>query len=254
MPPARYALALAALVPLCATNPSRAHDDILVAVQNGRLVTGTAADLGADPRPGDRAFLSRLHGRPPAATDPGFLAPAAGLPDGFSSLPPNLALRFDLLAYPLPGLERPANLAHWPGDTPVAFSFPPPATHATVSLFNLAADVSGQASNSPGFHFANTTTTGALHQHLSFELRSETAADPDPGLYLLTVRLAADGLRDSAPFWLLMNHGLSEDEAATALAWVERTLVPEPATATLLLWTATLCTFHRRKEVSRPRL
>lgn len=61
----------------------------------------------------------------------------------------------------------------------------------------------------------NTSADGALHAHLDWYL--ENIGDVGDAAYLLALQLISDGYQDSDPFYILFNHGLSEENLAKAV-------------------------------------
>lgn len=82
---------------------------------------------------------------------------------------------------------------------------------------------------------------GGLHDHPDFILNADLT-----GIYLLEIEFAKDGFGTTLPAWLVLNYGLDEEDHELAAEWVERNLVPAPAS--LLLLSGALAATRRRRH------
>lgn len=93
-----------------------------------------------------------------------------------------------------------------------------------------------------------------VHDHVVFDLLDDASAPV--GAYGMMFRLQsdfdADGNMDieSDPFWLVINHGMSEDDfESMAIPKFGITAVPEPSSATMLLiGLSAMCVNRRRRQ------
>ncbi len=82
---------------------------------------------------------------------------------------------------------------------------------------------------------------GGLHDHPDFILNADLT-----GIYLLEIEFAKDSFVTSLPAWIVLNYGLDEVDHELAVQWVERNLVPAPAS--LLLLSGALAATRRRRN------
>ena len=92
---------------------------------------------------------------------------------------------------------------------------------------------------------------GGFHGHFDILLNG-SGGDPDPGIYLLSLQLAASDsastYEPSDTFWFVMNLGQSEDDHEAAIEWVEANLVPAPAALALFLLHGGVSSRRRRQS------
>lgn len=95
-----------------------------------------------------------------------------------------------------------------------------------------------------------TNTSGVLHQHPVFQLRTDLSGDPDDGAYLLELQIASTGLNTSPSFWVLFHKGLDDATYDFAIHEAEEqfglTVIPEPASLALLGAGALMMGLRRR--------
>jgi hypothetical protein len=84
-------------------------------------------------------------------------------------------------------------------------------------------------------------SSGGLHDHPDFILNADLT-----GIYLLEIEFAKDGFGTTLPAWIVFNYGLDELDHELAAEWVERNLVPTPAS--LLLLSGALAATRRRRH------
>ncbi len=244
------ALVIAALT----SSVHAAHEDILVALDaDGQLVTGTAELDGGTYAIGKRTFgfhpsgpLGGLY----ATTDPGYNAvQQAELPAGYSALPGNADLNFDIAADTIGGVT--ANFWYWDGVddngnddyyddvdwTPVPGGY----TFEFDLLDVLEAVADGSDSTVPGFSISATDADGYLHKHLNMYIDDgdgDTGTTVQDGFYLVGIDLYMDdpGVLRSETLYFLPGVGdhTPAQHRDGAVAWVNDQLVPEPATMSLL--------------------
>ncbi|TWT86501.1 hypothetical protein Mal64_33270 [Pseudobythopirellula maris] len=212
------------------------HSDVLLAVLDGQIATGFAENVGSGSTThalGKRVFTRTL-GSGLFANDPGFFALPSGspsLPSGAEALPGSFNLYWDLMPMTLAGSSPrfSSGLLYWDGVGEVDFGAPPEDDYS-LALFNpiaesIAATVSPQVAVGP--RLLTTRSNGSTDTHNYFVLDDDT--DPDDasqaadGVYLAAMRLRAEGLRASEPFYLLFGT-LSVSLATlndTAAPWVE---------------------------------
>ena len=79
-----------------------------------------------------------------------------------------------------------------------------------------------------GFELA-CAVDGSFHLHLNFLLTDDNGGDAQPGIYLLELEMYAlnTELAKSEPFWIVFNHGASEEDHEAAIEWVEENLAEE---------------------------
>lgn len=208
-----------------------AHVDIRPYVVDGRITIGAAQLLGstvvpvADHQQVFRAELGEDDLSQPFMTeDPGFLAETGAFPDGAGKFIGWAALH---------------GLKYWNG---AGFGALPAGESLQITKGSQSANV--MAGPVTGFSFGTIRDDGGLHEHMTFELLGSDGnpipgdgVEPAAGIYLLTLQLttAMDGIAPSDPIWLVFNNRGTEAEHELAAEWVQRHLVPEPASLVSLL-------------------
>ena len=177
----------------------KGHLDIWVTASGGQLVTGGwDHETGQVVNPSQRVFEGEL------GLDPEF--PFSGDEPGIGS---------DLVGTTL-SMNLSSTLGAWDGS---GFVF---------STGALTASYGGQsASTGTGGSFSFLVTAG-LDLHPEFAVSGPDGGDPADGIYLATFDFGAPGLAASAPFWIVLNLGMSEAEHGAAVEWAEANLVPAP--------------------------
>lgn len=99
----------------------------------------------------------------------------------------------------------------------------------TISFSTLSRTTPTTAGASVAGFTLNATAGGEWHRHLIFTLDSPAST----GVYLLKLDLFSSGLETSDPFYVVFNQNEDEGVHDAAMAYVESTLVPEPASLTL---------------------
>lgn len=219
------------------------HLDISPGVDNGQLVTGGYDDADQSFTPGVRVFGYDFGEEildPYFAEDPGIhsLPASSG-----GSFPANSSLSFDIQA----------DLLYWTGS---GFGAVPSGESLQLEKGSFGVNVgSGETLPKTGLLIGSSDPTGVIHEHLdSFLFGSDGNAvagdgiEPAIGVYLLEITLKTDavGILDSDSIWIVYNNGMDEADHDLAIEWVEQNLVPEPASACLLLAGGTL--FLRRRR------
>jgi hypothetical protein len=208
------------------------HLDISPGTAAGRIVTGGYDDAGSSFVPDVRVFGYDF-GEDPLdpyfAEDPGFrsLAHAQG-----GTYPAGATLAFDIVS----------DLQFWTG---TGFAGVPTGESLHLERGTFSVDVgTGETLPKTGLLIGTSDANGVVHEHLSaFLYGSDGNAvagdgiEAAPGIYLLSLILRTDaaGVAESDPIWVVYNNGLSEEVHDEAIGWVEENLVPEPATALMLL-------------------
>ncbi len=213
--------------------------DLLIYVDNGKLITGHydfdgGSGLVLDAGP-TRVYTTEFEpdwegGGTPGTDEPGIATDASHPNDPNGKLldfPANTALRATANILPTLGL----NAAFWDGSGAVNFT----ATPHTLSIEDPFASITLDGSTgtpvgsvSPWISGPN----GTNHDHLEF-LINEPDATATPGVYLFSLTFTAGSLV-SDPVFFVAGFGLPEpqldDAIVAAQAWVESNVVPEPAT------------------------
>lgn len=196
-----FAFTAAATAALAPVARAQHGSDIVLAVENGRIITG-AVDEGVPVFP-ERVFESEFGelGTPNVTTEPGFDSDNGAFPAGR-----------------LVGISVRKALRAWTGED---FATLPDEriqiTKNAVTIETPAADPpAGQIAGSIALGLASSS--GRLHQHAAFRLTDPAA----PGIYLLELQAwmgdAETGV--SEPFWIVCAQGEQPDHDA-AVAWVE---------------------------------
>lgn len=231
-----------------------AHEDILVARDaTGRLVTGTAELDEGTYAIGKQTFgfhpsgpLNGLY----ATTDPGYNAvQQSELPAGYSALPGNANLKFDIAADTIGSVT--SNFWYWDGvddngngdyyddvdwtPVPAGYKF----EFDLLDVLEAIADGSGSAV--PGFTISATDADGYLHKHLNMYIDDgdgDTGTTVQDGFYLVGIDLYMDepGVLRSETLYFVPGVGdhTPAQHRDGAVAWVNNQLVPEPASLSLL--------------------
>ena len=105
-----------------------------------------------------------------------------------------------------------------------------PTTARLLLAFGPSSVVSGDGFTS-GFSF-NADAAGGFHNHLELTLLGDGGADPEPGLYLVPMKVAILGTDSGTEtfFWTL-NLGMDEAMHEAATEWVGANRVAEPCRA-----------------------
>lgn len=185
------------------------HGDVVITVDDGRLMTATEHKGKLEP---ERVFGGEL----------GKVIPGFGDEPGFEavSLPAFTRVGFDIL-----DAARVWN----GGDFDLLSS-------GTFTL-ELAPGVPGSPSATtpivpgvvPGFVFGTADEEGGFHQHIGMMLN----APAGEGVYLLQLRLLSPAdtsgiLAPSEPFWLVLSNGADEKAHDAAMEYVRSVIVPAP--------------------------
>ncbi len=179
----------------CGLASAQHAGDVLLTVENGRIVTGLVDEGGTNVRSNVRVFGTRLGEIGPNFTDePGFDNDpgtfAVGSRIGFNV---RRAVRvYDANQFGTVG-----------GDFEIAFG--------PLNIQTAGSDVPV-----PGFSLP-VGINGEWHTHLEYTLLSPATE----GLYLLELELYSDqpGINPSLPFWIVFNQNQSESSHAVALRW-----------------------------------
>lgn len=170
--------------------------------------------------------------------DEGFFAVSddAELPAGYTLLAASVDLRFDLKSFTL-GAES-SNLWRWDPAAKPSVDFEPVSGDATVAIQKspttfFTATVTGADADVTGFTIDRTSSTGALHKHLTLRVDD---ADADlgtivpTGIYVISYVLSYPGAT-AEPSYLVINGGLGaagDEDVDAALAWLESELFGGP--------------------------
>ena len=208
------------------------HSDIDVSVAGARIVTDERV-YGYD--------FGEVAGDPYFAGDPGFNA------DSGSGLPGGSQLLFDIPAATTFGL--PSALSYWGGSGPVSFSSPPSGETLRFNFGSADATAGASPSAVGGFSLVTVAADGSLHRHLNSFLNGSDGnndpADGSPpadGIYLvpMVLRSSDPSILPSEPLFIVFNNGLDEAAHDAAIEYVTANVVPEPASAGMLLAAAGL--------------
>ncbi len=252
------------LMVLCAvaaatTTAKAEHSDLLLLIQGGELVTGTYDfDAGMVTSTDERVYEGEFEFGPfdlgggvyqYTVDEPGFNAlSSANVPAGFSALPGNSAVTFDIVSFDIDGTS--ANLWYWDGVGAVDFA-PASGVTWTVSKNPLAtfnATANGSNTTVPGFVINTTSADGFLHQHLDFTLEGTGASAEDAipsGFYALGMELSVNPT--SEPVFFVHGVGIeNEPQHEAAVDFFAESVVPEPASLALLL-VGGLCAMRRNR-------
>ncbi len=227
---------------VAATTTARAeHIDLLMLLKDGELVTGTFDfDLDAVTSTGQRVYDGEFGGPfnlgggvYQYTTDvPGFNAlSSANVPAGFSALPGNSDVTFDIVPFDIDGTS--ANLWYWDGVGAVDFAPAASVTWAVskVPSFAFKATAAGSNATVPGFTIDTTSPDGFLHKHLDFTLEGTgaTAEDAIPsGFYALAMEFSVNPTSD--PIYFIHGAGThTEPQHEAAIEYFETNLVSGPA-------------------------
>ncbi|MFO0912577.1 MAG: hypothetical protein U0795_06455 [Pirellulales bacterium] len=214
---------------------SVAHDDIVPYAVDNQIVTGGHDDVLGTDTITERVFgldFGEDPADPYVIGDPGFNngSFAIGVFPGDGLLPQNITL----------GFAPVSDLWYWDGADAVDFGPAPTDVSLGLKRGSNMVSISGSGQSGTVPTIGNTGTSGRLHVHLESLLQYADSVDPSApnapdGIYLLSLVLTAPGsnLKNSEPFYLVYNNGLSEEVHDMALGWVEQTLVPEPGSAVL---------------------
>ena len=215
------------------------HSDVDVSVAGGRIVTGERV-FGYD--------FGEVAGDPYFAGDPGFNAePGSGLPGGSRLL-------FDIPAASEFGL--PSALSYWSGSGPVSFSTPPSGETLRFNFGSASATAGSSAAAVEGFNIVTAAADGSVHRHINSFLNGSDGnndpADGNPpadGIYLvpMVLRSSDASVLPSEPFSIVYNNGLEEAAHDAAIEYVTGNVVPEPASAGVLVAGAAGLLLRRRR-------
>jgi hypothetical protein len=202
-----------------------AHFDVRPYVSAGQIITGGHDDAAGIDEPVVRVFGYDF-GEDPAdpffAQDPGFNAEAG------SGLPAGSQLRFNVLS----------SLLYWNGSGAVSL-IAPPTESMTFSFGANNRTISGGSGPQSGFSLQTVGSDGSVHRHLNAFLNgsdgnavpaSVDGVEAPAGVYALALELASSdaAIASSAPFYLVFNNGLSEEQHDQAIDFIASSIVPEP--------------------------
>jgi hypothetical protein len=169
--------------------------DVLLTVENGRIVTGLIDETGTNVRSNVRVFGAKLGEIVPNFTDE----------PGFDNEPGTFAVgsRIGFNVRRAVRVYDDHQFGTVSGSFEIAFGPLSVQTHADdvpVPGFSLPVGINGE-----------------WHTHLEYTLLSPA----EDGLYLLELELYSDepGVGTSLPFWFVFNQNQSEQEHAVALRW-----------------------------------
>jgi len=202
------------------------HLDYLVAQDaNGRLVTcAQDFDNGNELTVPVRVFYRDLD-ESFFGSDPGYSAVSpVNVPSGYFALPPLTALSFDMLAVPLKA-QQVSNLWYWNGDGAVDFQ-PASGAQLQLSVGSSSVSVNGAAAGVTGLKIQDTSATGGVHRHPSYQLLSTKSGDPAQGVYLMAQQTRMPGLLNSIPYYTLFaTDAISGAAYLSAQHWATNNLV-----------------------------
>lgn len=219
------------LLGLAAVAPAHEGGDILVAVESGRIATGTVDEDGSNAVIGERVFGSEFDDPGDALfiDEPGHL----GLPGTFD---PDERTGFNILS----------SLKSWTGSGFVNLN-PDTEEDMVVSFGSL------NRRTTDGFvsgFFINNDADGGWHHHLGFRLGGANGDELNPriGVYMLELELKSTdtSLGNSLPYYIIFNYGASEDDHDAAIDY-QRNAVPEPASIVALIFGAGIWARRRTK-------
>ena len=205
---------------------SAQHADIMVQLEDGKLVTGLAELEGGSFTIPQQVFVGNLLSNY-RALDPGFyslnntspLLPADPLPSGtdldFDFLPMTVDLTISNLFY-WDGLDDDANGIDVDD---VDFARPDNAVYKVVNNGTFTADATDQLIE--GGLIGTTAFNSLLHVHPGYRLESLDATTPAEGVYLISMQLRMDGFETSDPIFLAMRtSSLGSDSLIATRNWI----------------------------------
>lgn len=204
-------VAIAAMLGLCTSFAAAQHsDDVILDVQDGRIVTGAVDDEDEVIRQ-NQLWTHELGKTFPNFTDhPGYDAEAGTFPQGTAV-----------------GISIRKALRTWNMDELHFNEMADPET-MTIELFSLietppSDPEAGEAL--PSLHLATAGASGAIHVHPWYGL-TEPHSD---GVYLLELEVWADApdIEPSEPLWIVFNQNMPSATIDDAVAWVEVNLISE---------------------------
>ncbi len=228
------------------------HMDIAPFFVDGKLVTGGRDHAGNSTPPPIRVYGYEFGEDPYDPFNP--YDPGVNQAAGVGNLPGSGALRYNILS----------SLLYWDGNDAVALSAPPGDTVLALSMGAAARTLSVFSGPQVGSLIQSVLADGSVHRHFvtslfASPLDSNIPGDPayvEPayGIYAFSLELALthQGMDYvSEPFWVVFNHGLSEEQHDAAMAHIRSAIVPEPAGLAALLvgMTLTLRAVGRKKLV-----
>lgn len=206
----------AMLAGLGVSSVAHAHEgDVGVLAFGGQLVTGAVEDLGAGDVvvPGERVFAAEFGIGPGVGDEPGFFMTEGTLPGGSS-------LGFNIRAA-LRRWDSGLSTGNFIADETLTIESPSGTESATTPAADLL--VNGWSFTVPG--------SGDFDDHPNFYVNGRTTER----VYILELELKTDaGYSNSAPIWLVINDGASEEDHDAAIEWVEENLVPAPGSAAMI--------------------
>ncbi len=181
--------------------------DVVLGVEGGRIVTASADEATGQMTPGVRLFLAEL-GEFDSAAEPGFDAEEGQLPAGS-----------------VVGFDYVRALRVWNGSDFVQIAAP----RIRMRLGPLQALTPPDDVLTPGLGLT-VDDGGGYHHHFTITLLSQAtppAAPAEAGVYLLTLRMwCSDPLvRESEPFYIVVNQARPAAELDLAAAWVSANLL-----------------------------
>ena len=222
--------ALLAAASSFAAPASAQHYDVFFAKEGMHPAVGAFDfDGGGTVIPDVRVFERALDFDSPVyvGSDPGYAAGTSEYPFGWSALPGNVEVPFEILRERTLG----RNLSYWNGVGAPSFGPIPDGEVLVVDQNGCIvcgqAIADGSSSDIAGFSLGTTSGTGSLHQHHDYFLLGDLALSdsPTPGVYLLTLRARPGTLDWSVPFFVVFSAGVNAQQLADAADWVDANLV-----------------------------
>jgi len=139
-------------------------------------------------------------------------------------------------------------LYYWDGVSIGGFSVVSDSTTLRIynPSFTNSLDVTGSSGEQVWAGLVSSNPQGGIHAHPAWQLIGVGGGEPLNGAYLTGIQVAASGYETSDEKGLLLHKGLSSGQHVQAITHA-LAIVPEPASATLLLLGGAFALMRKRK-------
>ena len=247
---ALVALTVASANAVAQEEEEHGHFDVFVGISGGQTAYGGIEVDDGDIAPNERVFEAEMGDLDLGfamiftADEPGFNHPGpadagfGNLPSGVTALAPGDEIFVNKLPLTVDGVT--SDLFFWDGVGTPSFS------QASGVLFDIVAGTGGS--------IGAAGAGGAFDDHPEFELSTPGGSLPTLGIYLGSFDVRVNSLEPSDPLFLVMGtEGLAptdeelEELIEMGVEFVENSVIPEPASATLAVLAAAMFAGRRRR-------
>lgn len=228
-------LTMVVALSVAARAEDHAHYDISPYFLNNQLLTGGLSHGGQALPPSIQVYGYEFGEDPFDPYNPS--DPGVNQAAGTGDLPPGGSLRWNVLT----------GLRYWDGNGPALLTDPPAQTQIVLMLGTTQRVLTGASGPQTGGLVQTILQDGSVHRHFVTSLLASPGASnvpgdpgflqPPQGIYAFGLELTLGYQNQtyvSPPLWVVFNNGLSEDAHDQMMDYIGNTVLPEPATLSLL--------------------